>query len=443
MAIYYVNSQAVGANTGTSKTDAFNASPGAMVAALAAATTNGDIIYVHKAHLEVFTVTANLVALANISIIVIDFTNDSLAVMDGTNYYLGGAVNINFGGAFNVFGYGLAIKQPSGSGIVQEVAQTDGAQFILENCKFWLNGYVSSRLNLGLNTARNAYVKLVNSDIKFGNAGQYIQCFGRIEISGGGVSGTAPTTLFGTQGQGTSLTDIQLDGVDLSIISGNLLASQASRPVTLRAYGCALHASLTPLAVQTPANLTSGEVWLFDCAAGDVHYSLDHSNPLGRTTVSAAIYANDSPTYDGTNKCSWQITTTTNASYLSPYVSPWVEKYHAPAGAITPSLEILRDGLATPYQDNQVWGEFSYKGTAGSCLVSFTSDRMAPNGSALNQDTSSKIASDWTGENATAWFGKLDSGAAITPQEVGSICARVCVGVASSTVYVDPQIRGA
>ena len=49
----------------------------------------------------------------------------------------------------------------------------------------------------------------------------------------------------------------------------------------------------------------------------------------------------------------------------------------------------------------------------------------------------------WTGESGTAWSGKVDSGASVTPAETGYLSGRVCVGAASITVYVDPVIRTA
>ena len=41
----------------------------------------------------------------------------------------------------------------------------------------------------------------------------------------------------------------------------------------------------------------------------------------------------------------------------------------------------------------------------------------------------------------TAWAGKLVLPSAITPQELGTLRARVCVA-GGLTVYVDPKIRG-
>jgi hypothetical protein len=89
-----------------------------------------------------------------------------------------------------------------------------------------------------------------------------------------------------------------------------------------------------------------------------------------------------------------------------------------------------------------VWGEFSYQGTSGFSLSTIVNDKMALAGTAADQTTGALGAGDWTGENATSWFGKLNPTSAITPAEIGHLRARVCVGEPEITVYVDPQIRG-
>jgi hypothetical protein len=66
---------------------------------------------------------------------------------------------------------------------------------------------------------------------------------------------------------------------------------------------------------------------------------------------------------------------------------------------------------------------------------------MALSGTPAAQTTGALGAGDWTGENATSWFGKLHTTSTITPAEIGMLRARVCVGLASATVYVDPYIR--
>jgi hypothetical protein len=134
------------------------------------------------------------------------------------------------------------------------------------------------------------------------------------------------------------------------------------------------------------------------------------------------------------------VASSANANFYSPYVTPWIPVYHDGTSAITPALEILRDGSATAYQDDEVWAEFSYQGTASSTRSTIVSDRMALLGTAANQGTGALAAGDWTGEGGTAWFGKLEP-ASITPAEIGHLSARVCVGEPSITVYVDPQVR--
>jgi hypothetical protein len=186
-------------------------------------------------------------------------------------------------------------------------------------------------------------------------------------------------------------------------------------------------------------NLT---VTAFNCDAGDNHYAMYHGDAFGETTVSTTVYANTGASYDGTNKASWKIVTTANCNYYYPYVSPWMDVYHSGTSAISPYLEILRSGSTTKYQNDEVWGEFSYQGTSGSTKATIVSDRMVPLGTAADQTASSLGASNWTGEDATNnAYMKLESGS-ITPAEIGHLRARVCVGEPSITVYVDPLIRG-
>jgi hypothetical protein len=187
-------------------------------------------------------------------------------------------------------------------------------------------------------------------------------------------------------------------------------------------------------------NRGGGSVTAYSCASGDTHYDFYYGDAFGETTVSSAIYATAGAQSGGAN-VSYKVVTTANCSYYTPYVGPWIAKPHTGTTAVTPSFEILRDGSATAYQDDEVWGEWSYQGTSGSTQASFVNDRMTPLGTPANQDTGALAAGDWTGENATAWFGKLAPASTITPAEVGHIYGRVVVGEPSTTLYYDPQIR--
>jgi hypothetical protein len=200
-------------------------------------------------------------------------------------------------------------------------------------------------------------------------------------------------------------------------------------------------ASVAWFAAQTPASKASNELIVLNCASGDDHYFFGYYNALGSLVAITGKYVSGGAKYDGTNGVSWQIDTTSVASFGTPFVTPWIDLYHSGTAAITPRLEILRDGSATAYDNDEVWAEFSYQGTTGSTKATIVDDRMAVGGTPAAQTASSLGAGDWTGEGGTAWFGKLNTTSTITPAEIGMLRARVCVGLASATVYVDPYIR--
>jgi len=119
--------------------------------------------------------------------------------------------------------------------------------------------------------------------------------------------------------------------------------------------------------------------------------------------------------------------------------------FNTGTSAITPRLELLRDGTVTPYTTAQVWGEFLAKTTAGSTQSTDYDDAQElsdflSGATAANQAAGAGTGS-WTGASGTAWSGKVDSGAPITPAELGYLSARVNVAIPSTTLYVDPQIR--
>ena len=233
---------------------------------------------------------------------------------------------------------------------------------------------------------------------------------------------------------------IHIEGGDLSDVTNTLFVGNVGA-VIAELINCKLGSGVTVLGATT--NEAEADITIRNCNSGDAHYSFAHYNYVGSTVVSTAIYANAAPqaTYDGTNGLSWVIASTANSTYHRPYVSPWIDVYHDGTSAITPSIEILRDGSATAYQDDEVWGEFSYQGTSGSTRATIVNDRKGLLATAANQATGALGAADWTGEGGTAWFGKLTPTATITPAEIGHLRGRVIVGEPSTTVYVDPQLR--
>lgn len=440
MTIYYVDSTATGgANTGGTWANAFLT----FAQGVTAATTANDQISVSHAHSESLsadtTYTFSAVAL---QVLCVNSGTGALA----TTAVIGAQAG-NFGittvGGEKLFIYGIEFRVPGSTADSLSLGFGDGSHIEFENCKFSVvNTAAGATLLMGLNTTgANSYVKCTDCTFRYGHASQATYLRTNVEIVGCSVdpAGTAPTIWMAVSGIQTF---VRFDGCDLSHITGTLVANNTSGNSHFEFANCKLGAGVTPVAAAaTVLNKGNSMAWLYNCAAGDEHFHLAHYDALGSTTVSSAIYANSGAQHDGTNGCSWKITTTANCTFFAPYISPWFERYHAATSAITPRVEILRDGSATAYQNDEVWAEFSYQGTSGSPLATIVRDRMTPLGTPANQGASSLGAGDWTGENATAWFGKLEPLAAITPAEIGMLGARICVGEPSITVYVDPTIR--
>lgn len=439
MTIRYVYSGASGAGTGADWTNAYTT----FGAAVTASNANGDLIYVADDHNEALSGNTTYTFAANVAFLCVNRTSGLIS----TGAFIGhasSARSITLAGGVTVVGYGVEFGVANlGPNIT--ISNTTNAHFNLERCKltFATTSSTSSlTLGYGAAVASKSFVRLKNCTLKFGSTSQTIRPRGQVEIEGGSIdaTGTAPSVLL--QGVSSSYgCSVIATGVDLSLVTGTLVGDNSSGTEGFVFKNCKLGSGVVPLATQTVTNLSSTSVWLYDCAAGDQHYHIAHYDAFGSTVVDTGIYANDGAQYDGTNRCSWKITTTANCSYYTPYVSPWFGRYHSATSAITPSIEILRDGSTTAYKDDEVWGEFAAKTTASSTQATFYDDRMTPLATAANQ-AAGVGTSGWTGKGASAWSGKLAPGSSFTPAEIGHLMARVVVGKASATVYIDPAIRG-
>jgi len=444
MTIYYLDSSATaGVDDGSSWTDAFLTLAEFLVVAIV-----GDVCFVDDGHTEELAADTTF-TLPGVSLIVVDKATGNLSTM-GTSAWIGNSTTnrtIQLSGATKNFFYGLTFRI-GGVGIDNlYIGYTDGAHYELSNCYLWCGTTnTSSAIHLGVANANNgqAYVSVKNCTFRFGSTSQKIYVNQQVDIIGGSVSasGSIPTTLFYLGNLQDGVPILNASGMDLSNISGTLIADSTGAPSKSTFSNCKLHASVTILATQTVVNKSGADVFLYNCASGDTHYNFGHYDAFGSTVAVSAIYADDGALYDGTNHVTWKITTTAYPTLYTPYVSPWMEMYNDTLSSMTPYLEILRDGSSTAYQDDEVWAQFSYQGTSGVPIASFTDDRMdiGENGTPANQDSGMGTGS-WTGEAGTAWSGKLVAPSSITPAEIGPLRARVCVGVASSIVYVDPTIR--
>jgi hypothetical protein len=444
VANWYVNSGASGANNGTSWTNAYTA----FGSAVTAATSDNDVILVHYTHQENLGAdTTYTFAAANIQVYSVDKdSSDALTAM-GTGGWIGhnsASRSITILGGRQVFIYGITLRQASNISRSYIISGGDNSQTTYNTCYFWLeNTNTGCRMLFGSGDVQCKNI-FVNCTFRFGATAQSMQPMGLVEFIGGSISsaGSAITTIFlsTTTIDGTGAT-VDVLGFDFSAASSTatILGDQTILPVTLTLRQCKLPTSATYLATQTNKNQSSGKIFCIDCSAGATQNFYLYQDALGVLQTNTAI------TYTGESQ-SWKIDTTADCTPFIPFVLPWIGLWNTSTSSLTPRFEILRDGSATAYDNDEVWGEFSAKITGSSTLGAQYTDRMAYLGTPAAQDTGAGLSS-WAGETTTgapdAWSGKVDSGAALTPAETGPIMGRVVVGVASSTVYISPTIRTA
>jgi len=420
--------------------------------ALAAASGGTDIVVVNKAGVadadEELSIDT-LFATAN-SVSIISATKDDTGTAYtpsamGTDYWIGNSttnrrVALNGGADDRVFCYGLTFRTSGSTGDFMGLNYLNaGADCTWSSCYFWHgNSDAGSHIQIGYGNSQTPYNEFEDCTFVFGATGQSLSISGIAEFYNCtfAPAGTVPTALVLPA---DLCKNVLFSGCDLSYLTSKTLVPNTAFTGKVVLERCKLAASLTILASQT-SNPTrfSPQVYVYDCNAGDTHLQFGYYDALGYAISETGIYYTS-----GAAAQSWKIVTTANCSFYMPFETPWIDLYHTGTSAITPYFEIVRSGSATAYQNDEIWAEFTAKTTSGSTKASgVISDRKDIDGGTAAADQAAGAGTgSWTGENATSWSGKIDSGSALTPAVTGYIRGRICVGEPSITVYIDPEIR--
>ena len=433
-----------GDNTGGADNTDWAQAYNTFAGAVAAATSSGDKILVHKTSQESLGANATWTLSAGVDVHVVDKDSSEAPATMGTGGWIGGDVNFIFkltcgtNQAHIVTGLTMRVGGASSRSMILGGSGADGSHWELEDVYFWTgNTNASTDLVIGDDNTEQ-YISLTRCTFRFGNTAQQIDMRSRAELESGDISsaGSAPANLFKTSGANDLRKfDVTWTGGDLSHVgSGNIVLDGQVSTGRLILRRCKLGTSFVLLSTSATTN-ANVEVFAYDCASTDSHIHIAHQNALGSTVVDTGIYV----TADA-EVLSWKITTTANADFRSPYCSPWVRRYNDDvATSIQPWIEVLRDGSATAYDDDEIYGVFAYKGTSGSTQATIVDDRMNVLGTPAAQATGTGTG-NWTGDTS-AWSGKVQAPSAFTPAEIGDLRSRVCVSLASATLYVSPRIR--
>lgn len=454
MAIYLVSNLGDGTDDGAANTmnptatDWGKAEP-TLAGALLLALVAGDILLIDSSHQESGTA---YVASTTVRLVVYVVDKDNSNALDtlenGGGFFKAtttGAATVSWGVGTYVYGFNLvhagtgSRAMSLGSGASPSVIY-EASRFAFEN-----NG-MTGTMSFG-NADQPSKLILKDCKLVTGNASNrfIVQSQAILQNCTYSVntSGAAPARFFNFGGTDPGGASLECFGCDLSALGANPLVGGTQTANGLASFiQCKFGSGYMMMETGGLPNAPAGAaVQIFDCASDSTHTEFAYQDRLGMLICDSVIKFTG-----GAAGLSWRITTTSICNQFSPFVTPWINLYNTGTGAITPRLEIHRDNNATPWQNDEVWGEFSAKVTSGSTRATVYSDRMALTNPPSSPADQSAGTDTWDADNATHWSGKVNTTSTITPAENGHIRARVLVGIpldgtSGNILRVDPQIR--
>ena len=279
-------------------------------------------------------------------------------------------------------------------------------------------------------------VELVNTTFSFGAVGQTINParqagFCWRNTASAVIGAAVPTNLISPIDYPG---EIVLEGVDLSALgSGKTLIAAASCYAHVAMIDCKLGASVTVAA--TPGGPGGGSVDLTRCDSGTVTSRHERHHYCGTQKIETTIIRSGGAS-DGTTGISWNVTTTANSKWVSPFecfpISIWND---TTGSSVTATIEIVNDGVTLKNDD--IWIDVEYLGDSGSPLASVATSTKANNLAAGTNITTSTAS--WTTTGLTTPI-KQKIAVSFTPQLKGYYRAYVKMAKATKTVYVDPLV---
>ena len=344
-------------------------------------------------------------------------------------------------GGLYVYGINFQAGLTGAGALINDlVLQPSSAHYVFENCSFVINNTSSGSLTQ-INAANTAcQVDWNNVTTGFGNASQFIDVstsfwhwFNSVGIQAGS---TSPTQLLGTSASGRESVSL-IEGVDFNNFTGQFNGLQQSvemRNVTIK--DCKLNTLAT---MASPANL--GEFWQFmNCeigATGTAYKSSRYTFEATETTETSITRVGGAVDPSG-NAQSRKYVTTGNSNWYHPHWAEQFAIYNTKTGTpVTVTVAGTWNVASVPNNDD-IWMEVEYLGTATYPLGSFTNTTKAQ-ALAANSPVSSD-SSTWNGGGSGAGWSPFKFSVSITPQFAGLIQVRVRVAKPSSTFYIDPKI---
>lgn len=311
------------------------------------------------------------------------------------------------------------------------LAGTVAHNWSFDTCTIGLGGSGSAgTIQLGSTSINISYMgEWKNTGVSFANIAQGIISAGVYELiwrdTAAPFPNLVPTTLFppGAVGRGLLVNGWNLD---LSGMAAKTIIGAHAGNSKFLFERCAIAANTTK---GTTPTSRGPELLFVNCDSSQTNYKFEKWRYTGTQTPEPTIIRTGSEATNRITPASIKIVTTANARLEAPFVSTPMKRFNEVED--TP-ITVIVYGIGASVPDNsKVWLEVDYFSAAGTPLGSVSSTRVA---SILTTPAAgSSDTSVWGG--STAAF-KLS--ATFTPTQPGTIVARVCVGEASATYYIDP-----
>ena len=399
--------------------------------------TAGDTIFLSSDHSETTAASTNILntiggGWTSLTTAVLSVTRAGSVPPAAADLTSGAAITMQtlyLDSAKPVYIQGVTFAASSGGNIVFN--QLNYGSVYLKNCALQITGAVAGAK---LVAADYADVTLDNTSISFSNAGQTISLTASADLTwintAAPLAGTAVTSLF-------SATNIMscavCRGVDFSAYTGTLLYVSVSSAVEkLVLDSCKIAASATMLSGTPYSN--GAIVELVNCWDGtnvrNERYTTGGSTVTERTITLTGGAADDVG--------SFSLKMVSGSARIDKWVAPiasfWIDVENTAVGVSKiATVEIVAS--ASLYND-EVWLLLEYMGASGTPLATLATSQPATILTAHAAVPTSSAA--WNSSPATPVYQHLQ--VTFTPQRAGRVRARVMLGKASTTVYVDPNI---
>ena len=352
-----------------------------------------------------------------------------------SNFIINGSVYFN--------GFVFSSNNTGGANPNLYFNQTENNQ-TYDNCDFIITATGSAGVVVfGVASPSGIYnTRLINPRFKFGATTQNIEVHGRLFVNGGSViaGSSAAANVFETITSRTGF-NLEVDGFDFSNLGAgvNLVAGGAVVQTGYAQFtNCKMPASWTGALVSaaiTKAGFSASANNVV--SASGINYMQRYDDVFGSVREETTIVMTGGAT-DGTTPFSRKMATASNAGFpgkvlYSPYIFKWNE---LTGSAKTLTVEIIHDSV-TNLKDNEVWLEVEYLGTVNFPLALFNNDAPATVLTAGVDQAASTQA--WTTTGLTN-PNKQKLEVTVTPQMKGDFIARVCMAVASKTLFYNPDI---